>query len=145
MTGQWTVGQEIPPIQRKINLMDMVAYAGATWDWYTLHYDPEAVAASKLPGAVVDGQVFGAYIVEQLQDWLGPNSFVHELSFTFRNLVFAGETILCRGKVTEVGEGFLVTEHEVVVIDDGGAQVKVAASPARAKVLLGTPDGPGAK
>ena len=75
----------------------MVAYAGATWDWHRLHYDPEFVAAARLPAPVVDGQVFGALLVELLQDWLGPRCFVHELHFRFKNLVFAGETVRCEG------------------------------------------------
>ena len=32
-------------------LVDMVAYAGATWDWYRLHYDRDFVAAERVPGA----------------------------------------------------------------------------------------------
>lgn len=140
----YQVGDELPFLERTINLVDMVAYAGATWDWHKMHYDPEFVAQGNLPGPVVDGQVFGALLVEQIQDWLGPQSFVHELSFAFKNLVFAGETVRCQGTVAEVGDGYLALDLNVVVIDDEGTEVKVAAGPARAKVLLGTPDGPGA-
>ncbi len=96
------VGDTVPVLERTIGLTDMVAYAGATWDWHKLHYDAAYVAEKKLPGPIVDGQVYGALLVEMLQDWLGPQSFVHELEFTFRNLVFAGETLRCGGVVTSV-------------------------------------------
>ncbi|MFI5426911.1 MaoC/PaaZ C-terminal domain-containing protein [Aeromicrobium sp. UC242_57] len=75
----WAVGQALPGIERTITLPDIVAYAGATWDWYGLHYDPEFVAAAKVPAPVVDGQVFGAYFVELCQDAFGPQSFVRGL------------------------------------------------------------------
>ena len=50
----------------------MVAYAGSTWDWHKLHYDTDYLAAKRVPAPVVDGQVFGALLAEQLLDWLGP-------------------------------------------------------------------------
>ncbi|MFA1545994.1 MaoC family dehydratase [Actinomadura chokoriensis] len=136
-------GDVVPPLERRIGLPDMIAYAGATWDWYRLHYDTEFVKASKLPGVVVDGQVFGALLVEQIQDWLGPRCFVRELEFGFRALVFAEETVRCEGTVTEAGDGFLDLDLRVVVVGDDGAADRVAVAPARARVLLGTADGPG--
>ncbi|WP_395103795.1 MaoC family dehydratase [Actinomadura sp. SCN-SB] len=137
-------GQEVPPLERRIGLPDMIAYAGATWDWYRLHYDPEFVKASKLPGPVVDGQVFGALLVEQIQDWLGPRCFVRTLDFSFKALVFADETVRCEGTVTEAGDGFLELDLRVVVVGDDGEVDRVAVAPAHARVLLGTADGPGA-
>ncbi|MBS4751409.1 hypothetical protein KG112_01145 [Nocardioides sp. zg-ZUI104] len=137
-------GDVVPPLERTITLVDMVAYAGATWDFYKSHYDPEFVAAAKLPGPIVDGQVFGALLVEQLQDWLGPASFVATLSFQFKNLVFAGETIRCEGTVTEVSEGRLVADLSVGVVGEDGAVTRLAVAGGKAEVLLGQADGPGA-
>ncbi|TDC98236.1 MaoC/PaaZ C-terminal domain-containing protein [Actinomadura sp. 7K507] len=137
------VGQAVPPLERRIGLPDMIAYAGATWDWYRLHYDTEFVKASNLPGLVVDGQVFGALLVEQIQDWLGPQCFVRTLDFNFKALVFAEETVRCEGTVTEAGDGYLDLDLRVVVVGDDGETDRVAVAPARARVLLGTADGPG--
>ncbi|WP_110241314.1 MaoC family dehydratase [Nocardioides gilvus] len=140
-----TVGDQVPPLERTIGLTDMVAYAGATWDWHKLHYDAEYVAEKKLPGAIVDGQVYGALLVEMLQDWLGPQSFVSKLDFSFRNLVFAGETLRCTGEVVEVAEGSIRVTMQVVVVDEDGNDGRAAAAPCSAVVLLGTSDGPGAQ
>ncbi|SEF68278.1 MaoC like domain-containing protein [Thermomonospora echinospora] len=137
-------GDAVPPLERRIGLPDMIAYAGATWDWHRLHYDPEFVRAAKLPRPVVDGQVFGALLVEQIQDWLGPQCFVHRLDFTFKALVFAEETVRCEGAVTEVGEDHLLLEHRVVVVGPDGEVDRIAVAPAHARVLLGRADGPGA-
>jgi acyl dehydratase len=142
--GTPAVGDPVPPLERTITLTSMVAYAGATWDWHRLHYDPEFVAANQLPAPVVDGQVFGALLVEMLQDWLGPECFVQTLEFTFRNLVFAGETVRCSGTVTDVGEGWLAAELRVDVVEPGGTAGRPAVAPAGARVLLGTAEGPGA-
>jgi acyl dehydratase len=137
------VGTAVPPLERTITQVDMVAYAGATWDWHRLHYDTAYTEAKKLPGPIVDGQVYGALLVEMLQDWLGPESFVHELEFTFRNLVFAGETLRCAGEVSVVEEGRIEVAMTVVVVAEDGSDGRAAASPCRAVVLLGSADGPG--
>jgi acyl dehydratase len=136
------VGDAIPPLTRTITLTDMVAYAGATWDWHRVHYDPAFVQAKGLPAPIVDGQVFGALLVEQLQDWLGPSSFVTKLDFTFKDLVFAGETVRCEGSVTEVGADRLVVAQRVVVVGADETVSRVAVSRAGATVLLGRADGP---
>ncbi len=127
---------------RTINLVDMVAYAGATWDWYKLHFDPEFVAAAKVPGPVVDGQVFGALFVELVQDWLGPVCFVRKLSFTFRNLMFAGETVRITGSLAEVHDDRVEVDLTATILASDYGPERAAARPARATVLIGRIDGP---
>ncbi|MGH1564946.1 MaoC/PaaZ C-terminal domain-containing protein [Mumia sp. DW29H23] len=134
------VGDTVPPLERTITLTDMVAYAGATWDWHQLHYDPAYVAAKGLPGPIVDGQVFGAHLVEALQDWLGPDCFVRTLDFFYRNLVFAGETIRCTGSVTEAHADRLTVEVRVDVVAADGSVGRAVVAPASAEVLLGVAD-----
>ena len=136
------MGTALPPLQRTIGLVDMIAYAGATWDFYRLHYDPQFVAAAGVPGPVVDGQVFGALFVELIQDALGPRCFVYELSFTFRNLMFAGETVRCEGTVTAVDGDRLSVELTATILASEHGPERPAAQPARATVLLGVADGP---
>lgn len=126
---------------RTINLVDMVAYAGATWDWYKLHFDPEFVAAAKVPGPVVDGQVFGALFVELAQDWLGPVCFVQKLSFTFRNLMFAGETVRIAGTIAALSDDRVEVDLTATILASDYGPERAAAKPARATVLLGRIDG----
>ncbi|MEO6821103.1 MAG: MaoC/PaaZ C-terminal domain-containing protein [Candidatus Nanopelagicales bacterium] len=137
--AQISVGDVVPALDRTITLPDMVAYAGATWDWHRLHYDPAYLAQKKLPAPVVDGQLFGALLAEQLQDWLGPAAVLRRLHFRFKNLVFAGETVRCTATVAvvdAVGGGTLVTVTSQV--DVLGTQGRIAVAPAGAEVLIRT-------
>ncbi len=133
------VGTVVPPLERRITLTAMVAYAGATWDWHRMHYDPEFVAAKRFPAPVVDGQVFGALLAEQLQDWLGPRARLRSLHFRFKNLVLAGETVRCLAEVTGIepdpeGDGDLVVvESRVEVVGD---EQRVVVAPAGARVSV---------
>ncbi len=142
MTG-WavpSVGTAVPPLTRTIELADMVAYAGATWDWHRLHYDPIYLAEKQVPKPVVDGQVFGALLAEAVLDWLGPEAFLAELSFRFKALVYAGETVRCEGSVTSVDDGRVGVDLRVVVLDADGTDLRVAAAPCTA-VVVRRPEG----
>lgn len=125
-----TVGTAVPPLLRTIELADMIAYAGATWDWHRLHYDPAYLAQNKLAQPVVDGQLFGALLAETVQDWLGPAAFLRSLEFRFASLVVAGETVRCEGEVTEATEVTITVALRVVASDPE----RVAVAPARAVV-----------
>jgi len=118
-------------LERTIELPDMVAYAGATWDWHRLHYDSAWLAERGLERPVVDGQLFGALLAEMVLDWAGPGAELTALSFRFKGFVFAGETVRCTGRVTSVEDGVTSLECRVDVVGD---DARVAVAPAAAEV-----------
>jgi acyl dehydratase len=122
-------GDALAILERTITLTDMIAYAGATWDWHRLHYDAAFVAEKGLPGPVVDGQMLGALMAEQLMDELGPGAFITNLGFRFKAMVFAGDTVRVEATVDEAGEGFVAVTQRVVVGDrvaaEGNAKVRL--------------------
>lgn len=128
------VGQAIPPLERTVSLVRMMAYAGATWDWHRLHYDPGYTAARNLPGPIADGQMFGAFLAEALLDWLGPRAFIRKLSFRLRGMVFPDDTIRCEGEVTAID----AEEDRDVVTVAMRIRVgeRIAVEPAGAEVAL---------
>jgi len=120
-------------LERTIELPDMVAYAGATWDWHRLHYDSAWLAERGLERPVVDGQLFGALLAEMVLDWAGPGAELTALSFRFKGFVFAGETVRCTGRVTSVEDGLTSLECRVDVVGD---DARVAVAPAAAEGRL---------
>lgn len=123
------VGDAVPALERTIELPDMVAYAGATWDWHRLHYDPEFAASRGMPAPVVDGQMLGALMAEHAMDHLGPGAFITKLGFRLRAPVVAGDTIRVEGEVTSAEEGSVTLSQRVLVGDrvaaDGTATVRL--------------------
>lgn len=121
----------IAPLERTIELADMVAYAGATWDWHRLHYDSAWLAERGLPAPVVDGQLFGALLAAMLLDALGDRADLTALSFRFKNLVFAGETVRCTASVVEDDGVVVRLDCRVDVL---GADARPAVAPASAEL-----------
>ena len=113
----------------------MIAYAGATWDWHRLHYDHEYLKSKGLSAPVVDGQVFGAYVVQAIQDWLGESAFISALDFRYAGLVFAEESVQVSGEVTEVTDQGLSLSLKVDVVDEAGTSLRSAVAPITASVV----------
>ena len=127
-------GTPIPPLERALTQMRLVAYGAATWDWHRLHYEPEYVAARNIAGPIVDGQMFGALLAEALLDWLGPRAFIRRMSFRLRAMVFAGETVRCEGEVASI-----VAEPDcdvVRVTQRVRVGERIAVEPATAEIVL---------
>ncbi|HZO82114.1 MAG TPA: MaoC/PaaZ C-terminal domain-containing protein [Candidatus Binataceae bacterium] len=128
------VGDEVPPLERTLDQVRMVAYAGATWDWHRLHYEPAYAAARNFKAPVVDGQMLGALLAEALLDWLGPRAFIRRMNFRLRGMVFAGDTVRCEGEVVAVVAerdchvirvAQRVRVGELVVVEPAGAEIAV--------------------
>ena len=122
-------GDALPSLERTITLVDMVSYAGATWDWHRLHYDAGFVSDRGLPGPLVDGQMLGALMAKQLTDALGPRSFIRALGFRLRAMVFAGDAVRVEAEVASVEEDGISVAQQVLVGDrlaaEGTARVRV--------------------
>ena len=125
-----SVGDRLPVLERTIGLVDLVAYGAATWDWHRLHYDPKRAAAAGLAAPVVDGQMFGALLAEQVTVWLGSAGRIRRLRFRNRSPVHPGATIRCEGEVVDVGRAGCGVSLQVTV--DGTPVV----TPAIAEIRL---------
>lgn len=126
-------GTALPSLERVIRLVDMVAYAGATWDWHRLHYDGDYLKAHALEAPVVDGQMFGALLAEQVIDALGPYARIRTMEFRFRSMVYAGETVVVDGVVIsrqDIGDHMRVRIEQTVRAADGRPVIEGAVTTA---------------
>lgn len=48
------LGAELPELRKPITLVQMIAYAAATWDFHRYHYDPDFARAMGLPEPIAD-------------------------------------------------------------------------------------------
>jgi acyl dehydratase len=129
------VGDQVPALTKHCTLTSMIAYAGATWDWHRLHYDHDYLKSKGLAAPVVDGQVFGAYVVQAIQDWLGESAFISELDFRYAGLVFAEEYVQVSGEVTAVSSTEVSLLLKIDVVEASGAVLRPAVTPITAKVV----------
>ncbi|HJM92625.1 MAG: MaoC/PaaZ C-terminal domain-containing protein [Alphaproteobacteria bacterium] len=107
-------GDELPVTEKTFTSVDLVMYAGATWDWHRLHHDEGFASDMGLPAPVIDGQIYGALFAKHAIDWLGPKTFIQRLNFRMRTMAFAGDTLRTEGQVSEVlDDGVVVLRQQL--------------------------------
>ena len=123
-------GDEITPLVKEIGLARMMAYGAATWDFIRLHYDADYARGLGFEAPFVDGQMMGGFLTQHIQDWAGPEAFLRKLAFRNRVMAYPGDSLTCRGLVTNVSatdEGGMV-ECDLWVENQRGEKVVDPAS-----------------
>ena len=94
-------GGEVPGLVKYPTTMQLVKYAGASGDYYQIHYDKDFALAIGLPGVIVHGWLALSFLGQLLTDWLGEAGTLVKLSGSYRGMNKVAEDIICHGKVTK--------------------------------------------
>ncbi len=93
-------GSEIPTLVKHPTPRQLVMYAGASGDYYEIHYNKEFALKRGLPDIVVHGQLSCHFLAQLLTDWIGDEGMLKKLSCTYRGMNFPNEDLICKGNVT---------------------------------------------
>ena len=93
-------GSEIPALVRCPTTVQLVKFAGASGDYYPIHYDKDFAQAHGLPGVIVHGWLALSFLGQMLTDWMGEGGTLVKLSGSYRGMNLVGEDIICNGRVT---------------------------------------------
>lgn len=105
MTGQvyWedvTDGMELPPLVKNPTTRQLVQYAGASGDFYEIHYDKDFALGNGLEGVILHGALKSAFLGQLLTDWAGPLGDLKRLSCQYRGMDYPGQPVTAKGTVT---------------------------------------------
>jgi acyl dehydratase len=126
------VGDEIPTLVKKPTTQQLVMYAGASGDFYQIHYDHHfAVNAGLSDGVIVHGMLSMGWLAQMLTDWL-PDWALRKIDVRFAAMARPGDTISCKGKVTdkyqEDGKNFI--DCEISCENQEGAKTVIGTATA---------------
>ena len=93
-------GSEIPALVKYPTTMQLVKFAGASGDYYPIHYDRDFAQANGLRGVIVHGGLALSFLGQMITNWMGGSGILVKLSGSYRGMNFPGEDIICNGKVT---------------------------------------------
>ena len=94
-------GSEIPSLVKHPTTMHLIKFAGASGDYYQIHYDKDFAQANGLPGVIVHGWLTLSFLGQLITDWIGERGTLVKLGGSYRGVLFPGEDIVCRGTVTK--------------------------------------------
>ena len=133
------VGMELPTLEKNPTTQQLVRYAGASGDYYQIHYDQDFARASGLPNVILHGALKNAFLGQLMTDWIGEAGTLKRLTAQYRGMDVPGTPIHAKGVVTrkyvEGGENLVecdiwLEDHEGKKTTPGSAVVSL---PSRAE------------
>ena len=107
-------GMEIPTLEKNPTTQQLVKYAGASGDYYQIHYDLEFAKANGLPDVILHGALKNAFLGQIVTDWIGEDGTLRKLSAQYRGMDVPRGPIYGKGvvkrKFVENGENLVECE-----------------------------------
>ena len=97
-------GTELPTLRKDPTTQQLVMYAGASGDYYQIHYDRQFALGNGLPDVILHGALKNAFLGQLMTDWIGEQGRLTRLSVQYRGMDVPGTPIFAKGVVTRKGE-----------------------------------------
>ena len=127
-------GDEIPPLRKACTTQQLVMWAGASGDFYQIHYDPDFARGTGLPGIIIHGALKNAFLGQLLHEWIAPAGFLRRFACQYRGMDAPNQELVCRGVVTRKYEadGRALVDLDIWTEDAAGKR----NAPGTATVIL---------
>jgi acyl dehydratase len=108
-------GTELPTLRKDPTTQQLVMYAGASGDYYQIHYDLDFAKANGLPNVILHGALKNAFLGQVVTDWIGEWGTLKKLSVQYRGMDIPGTPAFVKGVVKKKYEqdGENVVECEI--------------------------------
>ncbi len=95
-----TEGTELPELVKNPTTQQLVKYAGASGDYYQIHYDKDFAKNNELDGVILHGALKNAFLGHLVTKWMGPEGDLKRLACQYRGMDIPGTPITAKGIVT---------------------------------------------
>ena len=95
-------GMEIPTIKKNPTTQQLVKYAGASGDFYQIHYDMEYAKKNGLPGVILHGALKNAFLGQLITDWIGTSGKLKMLEVQYKGMDLPGTPVYAKGIVSKI-------------------------------------------
>ena len=95
------VGAAIGPLEKDPTTQQLVKYAGASGDFYQIHYDKDFALKNNLPGVILHGALKNAFLGQLMTDFAGERGWLRKLSVQYRGMDQPGAKVICKGRVAK--------------------------------------------
>ena len=88
------IGTELPILEKTPTTQQLVMYAGASGDFYQIHYDQDFARDNGLPNVIIHGALKNAFLGQLLTDWIGQRGSIKKLAVEYRGMDMPGSKVL---------------------------------------------------
>ena len=94
-------GTEVTPLAKNASTQQLVRWAGASRDFYQIHYDKDFALGNNLPGLIVHGALKSAWLGQLIGDWAGNEGIIKSYGCSYRGMDIPNDELTCKGVVTK--------------------------------------------
>jgi acyl dehydratase len=114
------VGDELPLLLKRPTTRQLVQYAGASGDFYEIHYDKDFAIAQGLPGVIIHGALKSAWLAQLVTDWMGSRGKLRSIAVRYRDMDVPGDVLTCTGTVVEKDDILGTVRCELALTNGAG-------------------------
>lgn len=92
-------GMALPTLHKSPTTQQLVKYAGASGDYYQIHYDQSFARDNGLPDVILHGALKNAFLGQMMTDFIGINGNLKKLSCQYRKMDIPGSPIFGKGTI----------------------------------------------
>ena len=96
------VGDNIPEQLKQPSTRQLVMYAGASRDFYQIHYDQQFAQSIGFPKVIVHGALKAAFLGQMLTNSMDQSAILDELFVRYNAIDFEGCEMICKGTITKI-------------------------------------------
>ena len=93
-------GTELPDLVKNPTTQQLVMYAGASGDYYQIHYDKDFAKNNELDDVILHGALKNAFLGHLVTKWMGPEGDLKRLACQYRGMDIPGSPVTAKGVVT---------------------------------------------
>ena len=95
-------GDAIPPfVVENLSRTDLVKYAGASGDFYQIHYDKDFAVGNNLPGVILHGALKNGFLGQMMTNFAGHEGWLRKLAVQYHGMDLPDSKVVCKGKVVK--------------------------------------------
>ena len=95
------VGEELPALTKTpVDRVQLARYAGASGDFNPVHVDETYAKSLGMPSVYAPGMLIMGFLGQLVSDW-ARGAQLRRYSVKFSKIVWPGDTVVCKGRVTE--------------------------------------------
>ena len=126
MSFQLAAGEQLPDLVKHPTTRQLVQYAGASGDFYEIHYDQEFARSTGLPDVILHGLLKAGFLAQLIISTVGSRGRLRSFQVSYRGIDVPRRPCRCRGLVKSVEEG--IAELEVWTEDPDGNRTTVGTA-----------------
>ena len=95
------IGEELPALAKTpVDRVQLARYAGASGDYNPIHVDELYAKSIGMPSVYAPGMLIMGFLGQLISDW-GKGAQLRRYSVKFNKIVWPGDTVVCKGRVTD--------------------------------------------